>query len=136
MSLSLFFGLPGSGKTTLLTYMVLEAVKGNNYNNVYHNVIELKVPGAIYVPSDYIGVYEIGDGALFIDEATLFADSRDWKNFSGTRLEYFLKHRHHLVDIFLFTQQWDGVDRKIRTITDRCYYIYKGFWTGKWISEK
>ena len=32
----------------------------------------------------------------------------------------------------LFTQQWDGVDRKIRVITDRVYYVYKspilGFW--------
>lgn len=134
MSVSIFFGLPGAGKTTLLTYFAIKFVKEATYENVYHNVIELKVPGATYVKDEYIGKYEIGNGVLLIDEATLFADSRDWKNFSGKRLEYFLKHRHHMVDIYLFTQQWDGVDRKIRVITDRCYYIYKGFWTGKWLS--
>lgn len=29
---------------------------------------------------------------------------------------------------------WDGVDRKIRVITDRCYYMYKGKLLGKWFS--
>ena len=33
-------------------------------------------------------------------------------------------------DICLYTQQWDGVDRNIRVITDRVYYINKGFFTG------
>ena len=83
MSVSLFFGLPGAGKTTLLTYFALKYVndKKHTYKNVYHNVVELMVPGAIYVPSDYIGRFAIDDGILLIDEATLFADSRDWKNF-------------------------------------------------------
>lgn len=34
-----------------------------------------------------------------------------------------------------YTQQWDGVDRKIRVITDRVFYIYKGIFTGKWFSR-
>lgn len=50
-------------------------------------------------------------------------------------MEYFLEHRHRCADIVLFTQQWDGVDRKIRVITDRVYYVYKGFLTGHWISS-
>lgn len=133
MAVSLYFGLPGCGKTTILSYEALKAVKGVKYDNVWSNV-ELNIPGVTYITNEVIGTYELRDGLLLIDEATLFADSRDFKNFSKGRLEYFLKHRHRNVDIILFTQQWDGVDRKIRVITDRVYYVKKGFFTGRWFS--
>lgn len=133
MSVSLYFGLPGCGKTTMLSYLALKAIKGTKYDNVYSNV-ELNIPGIIYIPDDVIGKYELHDGLLLIDEATLFADSRDYKNFSKGRLEFFLKHRHRNIDIILFTQQWDGVDRKIRVITDRVYYVFKGVFLGHWFS--
>lgn len=100
------------------------------YTNVHINV-----PGVTFIDNDVIGTYELENCLLLIDEATLFADSRDFKNFSKGRLEYFLEHRHRCADIVLFTQQWDGVDRKIRVITDRVYYVYKGFFTGRWISS-
>lgn len=133
MSVSLYFGLPGCGKTTILSYLAVKAVKDPKYQNVYSNV-ELNIPGVIFVTDECIGTYELHDGLLLIDEATLFADSRDFKNFSKGRLEYFLKHRHRNIDIVLFTQQWDGVDRKIRVITDRVFYVFKGVILGKWFS--
>lgn len=133
MAVSLYFGLPGCGKTTILTYLALKAVKGVKYENVYSNV-EINVPGVTYITDECIGKYELRDCLLLIDEATLFADSRDYKNFSKGRLEYFLKHRHRNADIILFTQQWDGVDRKIRVITDRVYYVFKGWLLGHWYS--
>ena len=92
----------------------------------------MKIPGYTYIDNECIGKYDLCDGALLIDEATLFADSRAYKSFDKGKLEFFLKHRHHNVDIFLFTQQWDGVDRKIRVITDRVYYVYKGKILGHW----
>lgn len=133
MAVYLFFGLPGCGKTTLLTKYALDGVKNANYENVYVNV-HVAVPGVTYIDNACIGQFELENGLLLIDEATLFADSRDFKNFSRGRLEYFLEHRHRNVDIMLFTQQWDGVDRKIRTITDRVYYIKKGLILGHWFS--
>lgn len=134
MAVTLKFGLPGCGKTTFMVHDILKAQKSGRYLNYYCNV-HTTIPGVTYIDNDCIGKYELRDCALFIDEATLFADSRDYKNFGKGRLEYFLEHRHRCADIFLYTQQWDGVDRKIRTITDRVYYIYKGFWTGRWISS-
>lgn len=134
MAVSLYFGLPGCGKTTFLAYLALKAVRSKRYLYVYSNV-SLNIPGICIIDNDCIGKYELRDCLLLIDEATLFADSRDFKNFSKSRLEYFLEHRHRNADIILFTQQWDGVDRKIRVITDRVYYVYKGFLTGKWISS-
>lgn len=134
MSISLYFGLPGCGKTTWLTKLALDAVKKGSYKYVYSNV-PLNIPGVTIIDNDVIGKYELEYCLLLIDEATLFADSRDFKNFSKGRLEYFLEHRHRHADIILFTQQWDGVDRKIRVITDRVYYVYKGILTGFWFSS-
>lgn len=134
MAISLYFGLPGCGKTTWLTKLALDAVRKGQYQNVYTNV-HLNIPGVTYVDNDVIGRYELKKCLLLIDEATLFADNRAYKEFSKGRMEYFLEHRHRFADIVLFTQQWDGVDRKIRVITDRVYYVYKGFLLGHWFSS-
>lgn len=134
MSVSLYFGLPGCGKTTWMVKKAVDAVNGKRYKNVYCNV-RISVVGVIYIDNDCIGQYDMHDALILIDEATLFADSRAYKTFDVGKLMYFLEHRHFNVDICLFTQQWDGVDRKIRVITDRVFYIFKGFWTGRWYSK-
>ena len=134
MSISLFFGLPGCGKTTLMSYFALKGVKNKKYTNVYSNV-HLAIDGVTFIENECIGQYDLSDGLLLIDEATLFADSRAYKEFDKGKLKYFLMHRHYNVDIVLFTQQWDGVDRKIRVITDRVYYVYKGKILGRWITS-
>ena len=134
MAVSLFFGLPGAGKTTILVYQALKAVKSGRYRNVYSNV-RIGVFGVTYIDNSCIGRYDLSDCLILIDEATLFADNRGWKEFGKDKLQYFLEHRHYNADIMLFTQQWDGVDRKIRVITDRVYYVYKGLLLGKWFSK-
>lgn len=133
MSVSLYFGLPGAGKTTLMCYKAIQGLKSKRYRNVYGNV-RMMIDGYTYIDNDCIGQYDLSDCLLLIDEATLFADSRAYKSFGKDKLEYFLEHRHYNADICLFTQQWDGVDRKIRVITDRVYYVYKGFFLGYWFS--
>lgn len=134
MAVSLYFGLPGCGKTTMMTALALKGIKDKRYKRVYCNV-HIAVPGVIYIDNDCIGQFDISDGLVLIDEATLFADSRDFKNFGKDKVTYFLEHRHYNVDIILFTQQWDGVDRKIRVITDRVYYVYKGKLLGRWFTR-
>ena len=134
MAISLYFGLPGCGKTTWLTKLAFDAVRKGKYQNVYTNV-HLNIPGVTIIDNECIGQYELKNCLLLIDEATLFADNRAYKEFSKGRMEYFLKHRHRCADIVLFTQQWDGVDRKIRVITDRVYYVYKGIFLGHWFSS-
>lgn len=134
MAVSLYFGLPGAGKTTVMCKIMLQAVRNKRYKNVYCNVHNT-IPGVTYIDNECIGMYDLHDALICIDEATLFADSRDYKAFSRGRLMYFLEHRHYNVDIILYTQQWDGVDRKIRVITDRVYYVYKGVILGRWFSR-
>lgn len=133
MAVSLYFGLPGCGKTTMLARLAYKAVKAGRYKYVYANVY-LNIPGVTYIDNDIIGTYNLHDCLILIDEATLFADNRSYKEFSRERIQYFLMHRHYNADIVLFTQQWDGVDRKIRVITDRVYYVFKGRLLGHWIS--
>lgn len=129
-----FFGLPGSGKTTVMTKLAKQAVRSKRYKNVYGNV-HLTIPGYTYIDNDCIGRYELVDGLILIDEATLFADSRDYKTFGKQRTEFFMLHRHDNVDIILFSQSWDAVDKKIRTITDRVYYIFKPAFLGHWFTK-
>lgn len=134
MAVSVYFGLPGCGKTTTLTKLAYEAVSNCNYKHVYSNV-GLNIPGVTYIENSVIGRFELRDCLLLIDEGTLFADNRAYKEFSKERIEYFLTHRHRCADIVVFTQKWDALDIKIRTITDRVFYVYKPFLTGCVLSK-
>ena len=132
--ISMFFGVPGVGKTTLLVKIAIDSVK--KYQHIYSNV-RLKVPGVTYITDDCIGTYELENCLILIDEASIFADNRDYKSFNknGTRLEYFLTHRHHHADIILFTQGYNAVDKKLRTLTVNLYYMQKGLLFGHWFTK-
>lgn len=133
MSVSLYFGLPGAGKTTLMASHAIKGLRSKKYAHVYGNV-HMAIDGYTYIDNDCIGKYDLSDCLILIDEATLFADNRKYKDFSTEKIEYFLEHRHFNADIKLYTQQWDGVDRKIRVITDRVYYVFKGLLLGRWFT--
>lgn len=133
MAVIRYFGLPGCGKTTILTSLALAASNSTRYLNIYSNV-PLAIPGVIYIPFDFFGTYELHDGLLLIDEATIECGDRDHKNFSKEKLKEFMMHRHKNLDIVCFSQEPNGIDKKIRSITDRMYYVKKGLFLGKWIS--
>lgn len=133
MSVTRCFGLPGCGKTTLLSYFAKKGVSDPKYKMVFGNV-HLNLPGYTYVPFDCFGVYEMTDCLLLIDEATIECGDRDYKNFPKEKLSRFMTHRHDNMDIILFSQEADGLDKKIRSITDRMFYVKKGLLFGKWLS--
>ena len=134
MGISLYFGLPGCGKTTMLASLALKATKQKKYKYIYSNV-PLAIDGVTYIDNECIGKYDIHDALILIDEGTLFANNRNWKEFGSNRTEYFLLHRHFNVDIVFFAQEWASLDKRIRSITDRVFYVYKGFWTRKWFTR-
>ena len=124
-----YFGNIGCGKSTFLVqYAVRELERIKLGKSKYKRVctIGIQVVGCEYIdnPKDliYFGYY---DTLLLIDEATIFADSRDYKNFKYTN--FFVLSRHYNCDIVYFTQQFDAVDKKIRNLTEALYQIKKGF---------
>ena len=124
MAVKLFFGLPGCGKTTLLAAFALRGSRRRRYKHVYSNV-GVSIPGVTLIDNDCIGRYDLRDCLILIDEGTLFADSRHHKEFPKHVCEFFMLHRHYNCDIVIFTQGWDTLDKRIRQITDRVYYVYK-----------
>lgn len=136
----LYFGLPGCGKTTLLTKMAYDVLKAKRprYKHVLSNVylgVDPPFDRITYIENEDIGVYDFRDSLILLDEATIAWDSRDYKKIEKGVIKFFLLHRHYNCDLVLFTQQWDGVDKKIRIITDRVYYVYKTAVFGHWISK-
>lgn len=133
MAVSRYFGLPGCGKTTTLAMLALSASRSGKYKHIYANV-HLNIPGVTFVEFDVLGKYMLRDCLILIDEAMVNCGDRDYKNFGKEKLKTFVEHRHAQMDIVLFSQEPDGIDKKIRSITDRMYYVKKGLFLGKWIT--
>ena len=125
--IELYFGKPGTGKTTLLVKQALQELKKikkgkSKYKYVLSNV---RIKGIIFVDFDSLSKYMFKDCLILLDEITLDADSREYKNFSKGHKEFFIMHRHFHCDIKLYTQVYNRIDKTIRDIVDRCYYIKK-----------
>lgn len=133
MAICRYFGLPGCGKTTLLTKLALQAVRSGKYKYVFTNV-HIAVPGVTYIEFDWLGKYDIRDACVLIDEAMVHCGDRAHKEFGKEKIWYFVEHRHMCCDVHLFSQEADGIDKKIRSLTDRMFYIKKGLLLGHWIS--
>lgn len=118
-----------------MTAMALKGLRKNSpYKHVYSNV-RLEIEGLIHITVDDLGKYNIHDGLLLLDEASTMFDARDYKNFTKKLLTFFMLHRHWHVDICIWSQGWDSCDKRIRQITDTCYYCFKGPLTGKWFTR-
>lgn len=122
-----FFGLPGCGKSTMLAKIAAKELrrirKGKSpYKRVLSNYY---IKGCHILNFADIGHVDMSDSLILIDEISLDADSRDFKQFSKDLKQFFILHRHYGVDIVYATQQYDGVDRKIRELTHNLYYMKK-----------
>lgn len=122
MSVSIYFGLPGSGKTTLAVKHIIDGKKKGL--NVYTN-IPVNIDGVYLVGKDDLGEYDIHDGLLIWDEASIDFDNRDFKSFTQKAKVFNLLHRHARLDLRYYTQKYDGVDSKIRSLASKVYWVRK-----------
>lgn len=122
-----YFGLPGSGKTTFLTMLAQKELKRIRKNKSRYDRVLTNFYCAGCYKIDYkdLGHFSIENSLVLLDEITLDADSRDFKQFDKFHKSFFLLHRHYNCDVIYFTQQYDGVDKKIRDITSSLYRVKK-----------
>lgn len=116
----IYFGVPGSGKTTVAAWITKGDLKQKI--PVYSNV---PIKGAYAVEKDDIGVYNIHDGRLIIDEAGAEFNNRKWKSLTEEQIKWFKKHRHFGVDIAVFSQSYDDCDITLRRLATRLFLMKK-----------
>lgn len=122
-----YFGVPGCGKTTLLTKFVAKELKKikkgkSKYKEVYTNFY---CKGAKFIDFKDLDKYKIYDSLIVLDEITLDADNRKFKQFTDGTRDFFILHRHLGNDIVYATQSYDLVDLKIRALTQELWYMSK-----------
>lgn len=118
------FAPPGTGKTTLAARIVKDALESNR--QVYSNVPLL---GASKFELHDLGNYKIQHAVLIIDEAGTNLNNRNWqKNLTDAQVQFLNEHRHHDVDIYLFSQAYNNVDNKFRDLTTQLLMLKKSKW--------
>ena len=101
------FGLPGSGKSVYLAKCAKYALDGRpvrvgghtlhhgDYDNVFTN---FPVKGCKQLEWSRLGKVEIRNALLICDEIMMYADSRQYKNFSDDLTFFFAEHRKFNID--------------------------------------
>lgn len=132
-----YFGFPGCGKTTFLTKIAVKELRKIKRGKSRYDKVLSNVPIGGCYPVDFVrdcGVLDIQNALILIDEITLLADNRDFKNFSKTLKEFCLLHRHYKCDLIYFTQFYNNVDKKIRDITSHTFFV-RPLLLGSWAIE-
>jgi hypothetical protein len=120
-----YFGVPGCGKTTTLVKTALKELKRvkKRYDHIY--TINFRCSGCTEISWDDLATYKYYNSLILIDEITLNADNRHFKDFTNEHRDFFILHRHIGCDIVWSTQNYDKVDLKIRDLTQELWYMNK-----------
>lgn len=118
--LCIYYGIPGSGKTSTAAYLA----RHSKLDSVYSNV---PLVGAFKISRSHIGMYDISNGDLIIDEAGSEFNGR-FGTKKGSALytteeqaKWIREFRHHHIKRFsLFSQRID-IDPILRGL---CYKVY------------
>lgn len=116
--------LPGQGKTILLARWAASEIGKRPV------AANFRLAGTEYLPSfvdilDWCASHP--NGALFIDEAGVVLNARNWARIPQEIQFLFAQHRHFGIDVFWAAQRWDQVDRSLRELTLYVTLIEKFF---------
>lgn len=132
-----YFGVPGCGKSTFASKkarQINKLIKRDEWRVKHH--LKRKCPydrvltnfackDCYKINFKDIGIYDIQNACIILDEITIDADNRDFKNFSRSSVEGFIYHRHYFNDIFYYTQNHNAVDKKIKDLTQELFFLRK-----------
>ena len=121
--IQIFFGLPGSGKSTKAASIVAKnELRGRpTFSNV-------PITGALeFSPHEDLGKFMIRDCDIIIDEAGLEYNNRNFKTFSQDETYFFKYHRHYKTNIYVFSQSYNDMDKKIRDLATELFVVKKSF---------
>ena len=121
--IDIVMGLPGAGKTTYAAYLAKRHLRAGY--PVYSNV---PIDGAreFDVDRDAL-IYMIENALIIIDEAGIEHDNRAWQSFKARYTKFYKLHRHYHLRIVLFSQHYEDIDKKIKTITENICVVTRAF---------
>lgn len=140
-----YFGLPGAGKTTHLVATALKVNRQINkgrspYKRVLSNV-RFSVPKGetshcFFFDNEDFGNFDMSYSLILFDESQMSFDNRDYKSLKSNVRNFLMLHRHYKCNIFFYNQTYDGIDKKIRFITNNVYYLKRNLISGKTVPHR
>lgn len=121
---ALYFGVPGCGKTTVLTKLSIKYRK-HGFNQIYSTA---QIPGTIYIPDlrEQFGKCKFPPESLvLVDEANFFFDNREFATLSKAAIRQMRALRHDHVKIIFFSQTWNDLDKKVKSMVMELWYCRK-----------
>ena len=121
------YGLPGTGKTTLMSAIATRALSGRSFlgippkGRVFSNV---PIPGTYVLTADMIGVCDLSNALILIDEACQWFDSRSWKTMPKCVSDFFQTIRHEHSSIVMFYQCFNDVDVRFRSLCSQHFLLF------------
>lgn len=114
-------GLKGAGKTTYMVSLMRKYLKRGR--TVYTNIPHVYLPGVrVFDSKDLSRFAPPEDSVLFVDEAGLVWDNREFKSFSAGLTQFFALQRQYKLTLYMNSQSLD-VDKKIRDRIDIMYVM-------------
>ena len=110
------FGKKGAGKSLYMVKQMIKYLKKGWI--VYTDIDNCKLPGVrIMNAMDLSDFAPVENSAIFLDEAGILFDNRNFKNFNSGLRDFFKLQRKYKCRVFLNSQSFD-IDKKIRDVTD------------------
>lgn len=135
--LHFLFGKKGSGKSTYMVKMMVRYLKKGWH--VYTDMNDVNIPGIRIIDGSDLGEFiPEPNSVVFLDEAGIRFDSRNFKNFPPELRDFFKLQRKYRTIVYMNSQSFD-VDKKIRDLTDYMYLqvnLFRIFSIGKRIDRK
>lgn len=143
---NVYFGIPGSGKTTYAAYLSKQAMHETLAYKIWikwptNFFVRLlfrncRVPLTVFSnvpiigtyqldPKSDLGVYEVSNGKIIIDEASIEYNNRNFKSLPHETIRFFKLHRHYHTSIDVFSQSFDDMDITLRRLAHSYFLVKK-----------